>query len=81
MAKKAEKNTGREFKKNYIGKGKQVEGLDIVKVSINIDKAEEFFHEYKGERYLTLEVARMKEVDDYGKTHTVYVSAEVKDEK
>ena len=81
MAKKAEKNTGREFKKNYIGKGKQVEGLDIVKVSINIDKAEEFIHEYKGERYLTLEVAKMKVADDYGKTHTAYISAEVKNEK
>lgn len=33
--------------------------------------------EYEGKEYLILEVAALKEADQYGKTHTVYVSKKV----
>lgn len=78
MAKAAKKNNAKQFEKNYIGKGTQVEGMDIVKVSIAMDDVEQFIHEYKDKKYLTFEVAKMKKADDYGKTHTAYVSTEVK---
>lgn len=62
------------FKKNYIGKGKKVSNLDIVKVSICMEDAEPHFHIFDGKRYLTFEVATLRETDKHGKTHTVYVS-------
>jgi hypothetical protein len=67
-----ENNNG--FTKNYIGKGKEVNGLDIVRVTIEMEKAETLIYEKEGKKYLTFEVARMKEADKFEKTHTVYVS-------
>lgn len=46
--------------------------LDIVEVSICMDDAEQFIHEYKGKRYLTVQVAKRQEPSQFGKTHTVY---------
>ncbi|HQW94461.1 MAG TPA: hypothetical protein PLU58_01600 [Saprospiraceae bacterium] len=57
--------------KNYIGKGKaQKFG---VRVNINIGKAEKYFYEKEGERYLTFFLDEMKQPDDFGRTHTAYV--------
>ena len=69
----------KKFKKNYIGKGKQVvtkagKKLDIVKVTLKVAEIEKFKHEYEGEEYLTFEVAKMQKADDYKRTHTAYVS-------
>lgn len=69
------------FTKNFIGKGKQVKGLNIVTVAINMDEAEAHIFEYEGTRYLRFDVAALKQADQYGKTHTAYVSVrEVKEE-
>jgi hypothetical protein len=65
MAKK-ESKTG--FVKNYIGKGVQVKDLDIVKVTLDITQALEHAYECEGKKYLTFEVAKMQQADDYGKT-------------
>ena len=64
----------KNFKKIYIGKGTQVEDMDMVTVNIDMDQASEFIFEYDGKKYLRFEVARMKETSQYGKTHTCYVS-------
>ena len=69
----------KEFKKNYIGKGKQVvtkagKKLDIVKVTLKVSEIEKFKHEYEGEEYLTFEVAKMQKADDFKRTHTAYVT-------
>lgn len=69
------------FEKNYIGKGTQVENLDIVTVCINIDDAQQHIFEYEGKNYLRFELARMKETSKYGKTHTCYVSQKVPQEQ
>lgn len=60
--------------KIYLGKGKQVKDYDMVQVSINLDEAAQHSHEYEGVNYLTFTVARLKEADNYGKTHTAYIS-------
>ncbi|MGQ7868704.1 hypothetical protein [Sunxiuqinia sp. sy24] len=60
------------YTKNYIGKGKQVENLDIVKVTIKKADLDNCTHEYEGEDYVTFEVARMRNPDTYGRTHTCY---------
>lgn len=69
----------KSFKKNYIGKGKEVvtsngEKLDIVKVTLKVSEVLKHKHEYEGEEYITFEVARMQKPDDYERTHTAYVS-------
>ena len=67
------------FKKNYIGKGKQVvtkkgKELDIVKVTLKVSEVLEYKHEYEGEEYITFELAKMQKPDDYKRTHTAYIS-------
>jgi len=60
------------FKKNYIGKGTQVENFDIVRISVKKSELDKCSHEFEGETYVTFEVARMQQPDKYGKTHTCY---------
>lgn len=68
----------KEFVKNYIGKGKAHKSLDIVTVTVEISELEKFQHEYKGTNYVTFEVAKLKNPDKFGRTHTVYVNNLVK---
>ena len=61
------------YKKDYIGSGKEVkEG--IVRITIDVEKAEPFFYEYNGKKYLTFTSDKKQEADQYGKTHSAYVS-------
>ena len=62
------------FVKNYIGKGKQVAGLSIVRVTCKLEDLQKFAFEYKGTKYVAFEVAKMKQADEFGRDHTVYVS-------
>jgi hypothetical protein len=62
------------FVKNYIGKGKQVAGLSIAKVTCKLEDLEKFAYEYEGIKYVTFEVAKMKNPDNFGRDYTVYVS-------
>ena len=62
------------YKKNYIGKGVQHESLDLVKVTLKFNDLLKFKHTFEGQDYLTFELARLQEVDNYGRTHTAYVS-------
>jgi len=62
------------FEKNYIAKGKQVNGLQIVRVSIKVEDILKHAHEYKGEQYLTFEVAKLQNPDSFGNEYTVYVN-------
>jgi hypothetical protein len=67
------------FSKKYMGKGKQVENMDIVEVSLNLAELQNHSFEYEGETYVKFNVAKLKEPDQYGKTHTVYVSVKESD--
>ena len=62
------------FVKNYIGKGKQVAGLQIVKITCKLEDLQKFAYEYDGIEYVTFEVAKMKTPDNFGRDYTVYVS-------
>jgi hypothetical protein len=62
------------YTKSYIGKGKKVNNLDIVRVTINMEEAEAHIFTYEGKRYLRFELAGLKQADQYGKTHTAYIS-------
>ena len=67
------------FKKNYIGKGRpqqaELFGSDsLVKVTLKMSQAQSFIFEKDGEKYLSFQIAKMKKADDFGRTHTCYVS-------
>ena len=64
----------KSFKKNYIGKGTQVENMEIVKVTLKVEEVLNHKHEYNGNEYITLEVAKMKQADNFGRSHTAYVT-------
>jgi hypothetical protein len=50
----------KKFVKNYIGKGKKVEGLEIVKINMKISDLVKFAHRYKDKDYIFLEVAKLQ---------------------
>ena len=64
----------KKYTKSYIGKGTAVAGMDIVKVSLKVEDILKLTHEFNGVEYLTFEIAKMQKADDYGRTHTAYVS-------
>lgn len=69
------------FTKHYTGKGTQVKGLDIVELNLKMSELEKHVFEYQGEKYVQIRVAKLKEPDQYGKTHTSYVSVRDQEEK
>ena len=60
------------FEKHYIGKGTQVNDLDIVKVVIPMEDALKATFEKNGITYISFEVAKMKSPDKFNRTHTCY---------
>jgi len=76
----------KSYKKNYIGKGRQVvteagKVLDIVKITLSVEEMMNFVHEYKEKKYLTFEVATLRNEDQFGHTHTVYTTTVEKTEE
>ena len=64
------------FVKNYIGKGKSVQGMQIVRVTCKLEDLQKYARFFDGVQYVTFEVAKMKQTDNYGRDFTVYVSQE-----
>lgn len=59
--------------KKYVGNGKKVGTYDLVNFTISEEKARESWIDYNGKKYLKLTIGAKKEVDQYGKTHTIWV--------
>jgi hypothetical protein len=68
------------FEKHYIGKGTQVNDLDIVKVVIPMEDAFKATFVKNGITYLSFEVAKMKSPDKFNRTHTCYYQTKVQSE-
>jgi phage protein D len=64
----------KKFVKNYIGKAKKVEGLEIIKINLKIADLVKFAHKYNDEDYISLEVAKLQSPDNFGHDYTVYVN-------
>ena len=62
------------FIKKYTGKGKQVKDMDVVEMTLKMSELENHVFEYQGERFVKIKVAKLKEEDKFGRTHTSYVS-------
>ena len=71
----------KKYTKSYIGKGTAVAGLYIVKVTLKVEDLLKVTHEWNGVEYLTFELAKMQQKDEFGRTHTAYVSVREKDEE
>lgn len=73
----------KKFEKKFIGKGTKVKSLEIIRLTISEEALKEALEndlsDYKGKKYLVIEVASLKETDKYGRSHTVYINKNVKD--
>ena len=65
------------FEKNYIGKGKQIANMKIVRFTLKIEEVLQHKYSYNGEEYITLEIAELQSPDKFENTHTVYVNKRV----
>ena len=61
------------YEKIYIGKAKKHETLDILKAAISID-ALETLKEQAYKNLIFFEIAKLREPDQFGNTHTCYYS-------
>jgi len=62
------------YEKFYIGKGTQVPNLQIAKVTLKMEEVEKIAYYRDGVKYVTFEVAKLKEPDKFGRTYTCYFS-------
>ena len=62
----------------YVGNGVEKFDGDMVEFSLNLtrlgNEAKAHMFEYNGEKFIKLKVAKMKETNEYGKTHYVEVN-------
>lgn len=73
----------KKFRKEYLGKGTKIDKMDIVRISLKVEEILKHKHEFEGNEYITFEIAKLQQPDNYKRTHTCYVSVqeEVEDEK
>ena len=57
--------------------------MSIAKVTVKVSEMMKFKHEYEGEKYVTFEVAKMKQPDKFNRSYKVYCTTreEMEDEK
>lgn len=60
------------YTKNFIGKGKQVGQMNIIKVIIPLEEVNKTIFELNGVKYVGFEIAKMQNPDKFGRTHTAY---------
>lgn len=65
------------YEKIYIGKGNQVPNLQIVRVTLKLSEVKKIAYTRDGVEYITIEVAKLKEPDKFGRDYTVYSSKKV----
>ena len=62
----------KNFKNTYLGKGKKIQNLRIVKVTCRLEDLKAIAYEFEGTDYVTFEIAQMLKPDNFGRTHTCY---------
>lgn len=61
--------------KKYVGNGKVNGNYGIINISVCLsDLTPEDITEYQGKKYVRLSVGEKREVDQYGKSHSVWVN-------
>jgi hypothetical protein len=69
------------FKKTYLGKGKKIQNLRIVKVTCRLEDLQAISYDFEGTDYVTFEIAEMLKPDGFGRTHTCYYRKAVEDQQ
>ena len=64
------KNNDRKF----VGSGVKPQNFDLINISIAKSKLEPYWYEYNGEHYIKLTVGGLREKNEYGKTHSVWIN-------
>ncbi len=67
------------FEKIYIGKGKKVENLEIVKVKLSIEELQKMIKDAGTSKNIYFEIANLKQTDQFENTHTCYWSKKTED--
>mgnify|MGYP005700502181 FL=1 len=67
--------------KKYVGSGRQVKNYDLINFTIAEDKTKDAWIEYNGRKFLNLSIGKKKEVDQYGKTHTIWIDEYVPEQQ
>ena len=60
--------------RKFVGNGKKAGSYDIVNITIERSKLEGHWFEYNGRQFVKLTVGAKKEVDEYGKSHAVWLN-------
>ncbi len=69
-------------KRIYLGNAKKNQEYDLINGSICLtDIPKEFINEFQGKKYLPITIGSKKEVDQYGKTHSIWVNEYKPDEE
>jgi hypothetical protein len=62
-------------KRIYLGNAKKNDEYDLINGSICLsDIPKEFINEYQGKKYLPITIGSKKEIDQYGKTHSIWIN-------
>jgi hypothetical protein len=61
-----------KFEKIYVGKGKA--NQFSTKITVDLDMLKELAYEFEGKNLVTIEIAEMKQPDNFGRTHTAFVT-------
>ena len=48
------------------------EGMGITRITLKMEELQKLVYEFEGTQMVTIEVARVKEPDTFGRTHTAY---------
>ncbi len=64
----------KNFIKHFVGKGKQVGELQIIKVTVKLEDLQKYAYQYDNVQFVTFEIAKMKTPDNFGRDYTAYVS-------
>tara|TARA_R100001463_G_scaffold52153_2_gene102898 strand:- start:5231 stop:5506 length:276 start_codon:yes stop_codon:yes gene_type:complete len=59
--------------RNYVGNGTQ-SGEYYINLSLKKSQLEPHFYEYNGEQYVRLTVGKLREANEWGKTHSVWIN-------
>jgi len=59
--------------RNFVGNGTQ-SGEYYINISLKESALKPHFYDYNGERYVRLTVGKLREANEWGKTHSVWVN-------
>jgi|TARA_R110000796_G_scaffold85379_1_gene185331 hypothetical protein len=58
----------------YVGNGIEKFNGNLIEISVCLTDVEKHKYDFKGKNYVKLKVSKKKQVDEYGKTHSVQVN-------